>query len=387
MTAGPREPVDRLRVACVIGGMQAGGAERVMAQLCNYFAVRGHDVTLVTLAPAGEESFYELSEAVRYWPMGRAVQGRWLGRPGRVATWIARLRRTFVQLQPDVVISFIELTNVMILLATLGLRIPVVVSERIDPGAYRARLSRLERWLCRLTYPRAARIAVQTARAADFFRDYPAAKLVTIPNPVPAALATARPDATTSDGRYRIIGVGRLDPQKGFDRLIDSFAGLAARFPQWDVAIFGQGPERAALLSQIERHGLSDRIRLMGVTKDIAAEYARAHVMAFPSRYEGFPNALAEGMAAGLPAVAFEDVSGVEDLIVADNTGLLARDSAAAENAIQSLTEQLRRLLESAALRARLGAAARERIGEFRPDIVMTRWDDLVAAVIRENRR
>src|SRR5207253_1527539 len=146
--------------------------------------------------------------------------------------------------------------------------------------------------------------------------------------------------------------------QKGFDLLIDSFAQLAKHFPNWDVIIFGRGEEYASLQSRIERHGLGGRIGLRAPTDDIAGELSRSHAMAFPSRYEGFPNALAEAMAAGLPAVAFENVSGVEDLIAPGVTGILVQwgdgggETAAA---VQSLAEGLGRLMASADLRTRIG--------------------------------
>jgi GalNAc-alpha-(1->4)-GalNAc-alpha-(1->3)-diNAcBac-PP-undecaprenol alpha-1,4-N-acetyl-D-galactosaminyltransferase len=375
----------RLRVVCVIAEMQAGGAQRVMAQLCNHFAARRHDTTLVTLRPSSEEPFYDLSEAVTLLPLGRLAEGAQLGRIARVLAWIAALRRTFVAVRPDVVISFVDLTNVMVLLAALGLRLPVIVAERTDPADYSHRLSRLDRILRRLTYPRANRIVVQTDRAAKFFSHYPPSQIVKISNPVPPASLLARPDEPSPDRRYRIIGVGRLDFDKRFDVLVESFAGLAARFPDWDVAIFGQGTAHATLHAQIERHDLGGRIKLMGLTKDIAGEFARSHVMAFPSRYEGFPNALAEAMAAGLPSVAFENVSGVEDLVVPGKTGNLARwDQRQPESPIQSFTQGLGQLMISAELRAKMGAAAVVRVREFLPEVVLGHWDELMAAVLRE---
>lgn len=377
----PGIPISPLRVACVIAGMQAGGAERVMAQLCNHLAARGHDVTLITLAPASQESFYELSDRVRLSPLGRLTTGTGLARVARVAAWLTGLRTTLRSLRPHVVISFVDLTNVMVLLANIGLGLPVIASERIDPAAYAHRLSGLDRALRRLMYSRANRIVVQTRRAAKFFGRYPSSMLVTIPNPVPVSSPVAQPDQPSIDGRFRIVGIGRLDHQKGFDILVDSFARLATSFPDWDVVIFGQGPDCAKLLAQIESHGLTGRVELKGVTKDIAKEAADSHIIAFPSRYEGFPNALAEAMAAGLPAVAFENVSGVEDLVVSGESGILIRDQERPEGPEQ-FSDALRQLMASAELRANMGATARAQVHRFRPDIVFAQWDQLIATTL-----
>jgi glycosyltransferase involved in cell wall biosynthesis len=373
----------RLRVVCVIADMEAGGAQRVLAQLCNDFA-RDHDVALVTFAPAAAPPFYRLSDSVRLVQLGRPRSGLSFHRTIRVGDLLLKFRPAMKSLKPDVVISFIDLTNIFVLLAAAGLGAPIIVSERIDPAQYAHRLPVLARRLRRPAYSRAARIVVQTARAAAFFRDWPASKLVIIPNPVRPAAAVARPDIPSADGRFRIVAVGRLDHQKGYDLLIESFARLAARFPQWDVAIFGEGAERKALETRIRTLGLSDRVRLMGIIQDIENELARSHVMALSSRYEGFPNALTEAMAAGLPAVAFESVSGVEDLIVPNTNGLIAswRDTQSA--AIQAFGEALSQLMASASLRIQLGAAARRRVEAIEPAAVLGQWKDLIAAVVQE---
>ena len=371
-----------LRIACVISTMMPGGAQRVIAQMCDHFVAHGHDTTLVTLEPKSAGSFFPVSDGVRLMPLGRVSKSAGLGRVWRVAKWVRTIRRAIVSVRPDVVISFIDLTNVTVLMATRGLGVPVIVSERIDPHHHA--IGRLANALRGITYPSAARIVVQTERAAQFFTGYPASKLVILANPVPAATAHARPAESLSNGRWRIIGVGRLDPQKGFDLLVKAFARLAARFPEWDVVIFGQGPERAALLAAVEAHGLTGRFEVAAPTTQVAAELAASHVFAFPSRYEGFPNALAEAMVAGLPSTGFADVSGVEELIVSGRNGLLAAWGTRDEDAVQSLAACLASLMTSAELRVRLGAAAAASVHKFAPDRILTAWDQLVADVLRE---
>jgi glycosyltransferase involved in cell wall biosynthesis len=359
--------------------MQAGGAERVMAQLCNHLAAKHHDVTLVTLTPTLGGPFYDLAEPVRLLPIEHPTANKELGRIIRVFGRIMALRRALATLRPDVVISFVDLTNVMVLLATAGLKLPVIVSERIDPGAYTHRLSRIDRALRYLTYPRASWIVVQTKRAARFFDTRQNSKIVTIPNPVPATDLAAQPDRPSPEGRFRIICVGRLDHQKGFDILIESFLRVAHEFPIWDVVIFGEGSDRSALLTQIQAYGLENRVKLMGISRDVASEMVRAHIIAFPSRYEGFPNALAEAMAVGLPAIAFNGVSGVEDLIIDDETGLLIDwDQSKPESPIPPFVDGLRKLMTEAELRMRLGAGGKIRVQQYSPEIILKQWQQLI---------
>ena len=373
-----------MRIACVIASMQAAGAQRVMAQLCNHFAALGHATTLFTLEPAGTRPFFALDPAVDLRPLGRPGEGGGLARALRVARWIAALRGAIRTLAPDVVVSFIDLANVMVLIATRRLGIPVIVSERIDPHVHA--IGRAGVGLRRLTYPHADAVVVQTARAARYFADAPLRRLEIIANPVPTAAALAKPAQAHADGRCRLIGVGRLHRQKGFDLLVPAFAPLARRFPGWDVAIYGAGEEQAALDALIAEAGLAGRFVIHPPTPAIRDALAGAHAMAFPSRYEGFPNALAEAMAAGLPATGFRDVSGVEDLIEHGRTGLLAEWGASEADAVHSLSSQLAALMASPGLRQDLGEAARRRTQDFAPAAMLGRWEELVVDVVRRAR-
>lgn len=381
----PKSPTTPLHIACVIYSMEPGGAQRVMAQLLAHFVSQGHLATLITFETSADQSFFPLDERVRVLPLGRASEGGGLGRVGRVIGWVHSLRRAVIAIKPDVVISFIDLTNVMVLLATRGLGLPVVVSERIDPRHHA--IGRVGTALRRLTYPKADRIVVQTTRAARYFATMPRVRLVTLANPVPPARLQAQPDRAGGNGRWRIIGVGRLDRQKGFDLLIAAFANLAGRFPDWDVITFGKGLERDTLQQQIDRHGLGQRIVLAEPSQSIAVELAASHIFAFPSRYEGFPNALAEALAAGLPCVALADVSGVEDLIEHKVSGLISEWGNGDDDAIGSLTANLAQLMEHNQTRLDLGIRARARIDAYAPAQILQAWDQLVADVVQERKK
>jgi glycosyltransferase involved in cell wall biosynthesis len=201
-------------------------------------------------------------------------------------------------------------------------------------------------------------------------------KISVIANPIEIPALIAEPAKAGANGRFRVIAVGRLAPQKGFDGLIESFALIADRFPLWDLVIFGQGNERQRLENDIRLRGLTGRIYLAGVTQDIYRELVTSHLMAFPSRYEGFPNALAEGLATGLPAVGYAEVSGVEELIVHRRTGLVVQT---AQDHV-AFAESLARLMTDANLRVRLGAQARQHVIQWSPDRILRAWEDVLVA-------
>ncbi|WNK01368.1 glycosyltransferase family 4 protein [Thalassospiraceae bacterium LMO-JJ14] len=372
---------DRLRVVCLIPAMRAGGAERVMAGLCNALASAGDEVTLITLAPEAEMPFFPLAPEVRLMPLDRLNKDTGLSRLCSLAGRLFDLRKAVRTAEPDVVLSFLDTMNITAVLVTRFLGVPVVVSERIDPGAYLHRIGRFKSALRRLTYPWADRLVVQTARAGNFFTWMAPSRLTVLPNPVPQPELTAAPDRPDTNGHFRIVAVGRLDDQKGFDLLIEAFALIAGDYPDWDLRIIGEGDERAALQQRIGSAGLSDRVGLPGVTKDIGAEYGGANLMVLSSRYEGFPNVLAEAMAAGLPAVAFRGVSGVDELIVHGECGWLADEMNA-----PGLAAAMARLTDSPDLRRRLGAAAMQRVATLSPEEIFGRWRMLLLQVASQGR-
>ena len=345
-----------------------------MSYLLAHLAKR-YTVALLTLERPGTRSFYPLPESMKLIKIDK-LGGRWGSRLFRVASRPYRIRREVQAAGADVVISFMDTMNVTALLSCFGLGIPVVVSERNDPA--RHRIGRMKEIARALLYPYACTVVVQTRRIADYFPRSLQPKIRIIPNPIPTVPVQAQPEMPASNGRKRLTAVGSFKVQKGFDRLIDAFALIARDQPDWDLIVFGDGPQRPALEGRINAHRLEARVRLMGVTADIFGELAASHLLAFPSYYEGFPNALAEALAVGLPAIGHRGVSGVEELIVDGETGLLvdAKDGPA------GLAWALSTLMSDGPLRAQFGNAARRHVAQWSPDRIHTLWDRVLAGAI-----
>ena len=339
-----------------------------MSYLVSHLAQR-HDVTLLTLESPDVASFWPLPSSVE--PVGLDKLGgtgatrrvRVLARPGRIRQQV-RAR------SPDVVVSFMDTMNVTALLSCLRLEVPVVVSERNDPALHR--IGRAKELLRDRSYQLARCVVVQTERIARYFAPRLQTKLRIIANPVPQFPDCAAPARPGADGRFRMVGVSRLEPHKGFDRLIQAFADVAEAHPDWDLRILGEGRERTALERLVRARHLDGRVQMPGIVKDVVGELCAAHAMAFPSRYEGFPNALAEGLALGLPAVALQGVSGVEDLIVDGETGLLVSGDRTA------LADALSRLMRDPAMRRQFGDAARRHVRQWAPSKVLARWEEVL---------
>lgn len=368
-----------MRVAFVLAALDAGGAERVVDLLSRAVLAQGWDVTIITFDRPADRIFHRYEERVRLRRLAlpNAARG-----PARLLLMIRRVRALRKLLRAerfDVAVSFLTKINVLALLARIGTGTPMIVSERNNP--LRQRSNMVWQILLDRLYPTATAIVMQTEGSKRCLPPAQRVRALVIPNPVPAPQPQSRSTAPPT-----IVAVGRLNEQKGFDLLLSAFAAIADKLPDWRLMIFGEGPERAALASRIDRLGLADRASLPGLSTTPAGWIAACDIFVSSSRYEGFPNALAEAMRAGLPAVAFDCDFGPADLITDNVDGLLVPP----EN-VPALAAALLRLASDKALCDRLGASAAARTARFDSLHIDGTWIDLMTSCAavdhRANRR
>lgn len=363
-----------LRVTLVISSLGSGGAERVMATLANYWARNQKAVTLITLA-GSQSDFYRLDPRVSRIALDvfsessgplQALQNNWHR--------LRKLRNAVLESHPQVVLSFTDATNVLVLLALRRTRIPVVISERIDPRFHRIAAG----WslLRKVTYRWAAALVVQTNAVRDWAQKVVSAdRIAVIPNPI------ADDDAIVGEIEGVplphppfIAAMGRLDPQKGFDLLLSAFEKAVSTLPEWSLVIIGEGAERVRLQKKATELGIAERVHFLGRVKQAQQVLQKAEMFVLSSRYEGFPNALLEAMNCGRAVVSFDCPSGPGDLITNEQNGILVP----AGNTT-ALAEALRRVMRDPALRHRLSGAAREVREHFALPIVAQQWETLLS--------
>ncbi len=366
------------KLALVISSMRSGGAERVMANLANALVEQGYDITLILFTAPSEESFFTID------PQVKVLHLNCLSHHKNPLVYLKNmlyclyiLRKTVKSLNVQGIISFLESVNMAVLVATIGLKIPVIISERIDPAFHR--IAKFYAFGRLKIYQLCTKLVVQTKSVYDYFPTKFQPFMEIIPNPV----STSPVQKTNhADEVTHIVSVGRLTPQKNHAILIRAFAYIIEDYPNVQLTIIGDGEERSNLEQyiQIVRQILAPHIdpaksiHLPGAIKNITPELLKADLFVFPSLYEGFPNALCEAMSIGLPVIA-SNVTGNRDLVVHNKNGLLfeAKDAHdLARQIIQMMDVTVRRRLASESIKVTL---------DYQADKIYARWINLIENV------
>jgi glycosyltransferase involved in cell wall biosynthesis len=366
-----------MHILIVIHSLQLGGAERVTAYLSRLWIAAGRRVTIATLSAGG--AFYGLDPSVRVAAVGlargsRGIVDAVLGNLRRVRAIRALIR----DLKPDVTIGMMTSASVLVAFAGLGLPSRTLGVEHCYPPYFATD----RRWTLarKYAYGLLNVVIAQTEMASAWLRTHTyARRFVTIPNavewPLPESEPAISPAAIFAPSLKLILAAGRLEPEKGFSHLIDAFGQLHGMAADWGLVIMGEGSQRAALESRVRALGLEQRVLLPGQAGNMKDWYKRASLFVLSSLSEGFPMALLESMAAGVPAVSFDCDAGPREMIRHGMDGVLVPvgDETALAKAMGALMndERLRAEMAGHAI------AVRERFSKER---VLALWDEAFKA-------
>ena len=347
-----------MKLLFVVPSLKSGGLERAASLLASQWSTyEGTQVVLLTLDCT--PPFYELDSRVQVVQSPDAFQrSHRLIKAIKLWFWLRKQGR---QLKPTTVLSFGEGFNAFVLFALLSLGIPIFLGNRTTPVTS---LRGFRGTVNPVAYRRAAGVFLQTEKSLEMLQPrYQGSKFIVIPNPIKELAVPI------SYARKRIFSTGSLGGKKNQGELIDIFAALADEFPEWDLVLAGEGPNRAALEAQVAEAGLTGRVLLPGAVKDLGRLYESGSVFAFASLLEGFPNALGEAMSAGLAVIAYDCLTGPSDLIHHGQNGLLIplHDRAAFEKG-------LRQLMEEESLRSKLGTVAKAQAPKFSEEAVAKKY-------------
>lgn len=359
-----------LRVLFVLPDLDGGGAQRVTLSLLRQLDAARYAISLLVLNGPGALSPQVPPRVSLLYPP--QIPG------ARVGQWSV-LRHALTH---DVLVAALELrTSFYVHFAAQLLRKPAILWVRIAFGEYAATMSERNRRLSRRAYrdiPNVVFVAEGARRSLAQWLGGEGSRWRTIHNlfdrsgyPAPASIAPQ-----TSPTAPLLLGIGRLEARKGFDRLIDAFAQVVAAGRDARLVILGEGPMRGALEAQVRQLGLGDRIELPGFTPDPLSWMARATAYVLSSRNEGLPGTILEAMACGAPVIATDCPSGPREMLQDGEVGLLVP-----VDDPPALREAMLRVLDDPGLRQRLSRAGLLRIRAFEPARITAQWDALFAEV------
>ncbi|MEL7028217.1 MAG: glycosyltransferase [Pseudomonadota bacterium] len=307
-------------VAFIINSLEGGGAERVFAAILDALSERLSEHQVHVLLLDDREEKYALPSYVK--------AGR-LRAQGSLAASVWRVRRTLRRIAPDVALSFLTRANCANIIAALSLKHRCLISERVNTSSHfgDGLSGKANKIAVRALYPMADGVlAVSQGVGEDLVRNFgvPRERIAVAYNPIDVErlhrLAAAR-GGLDRPPPY-LVSAGRLTPNKNFEVLLQAYA-LAA--PNEALVILGEGPDRARLETRARELGVGDRVSFPGYLDNPYPVIAAASLYICSSNAEGFPNALAEAMALGVPVVSTDCPSGPAEILAG---GLVERPTA-----------------------------------------------------------
>ena len=370
-----------MKIVFFISQLGHGGAENVVANLTSQLAKKGHRIILIS--HLGNQ-FYTVSDDVKLIDVQRWEYNTYEGSlteriykkaANRFKDYV-HIRRILKEETPDVVISFLQAWLWQLIMVCTG-RYPLICAERnamIRPVHKNFLIKQL---FYRMAY------AVQVMSRHDkawlrgrYKRIYP------MPNPLRFEPLNKEKYDALFPNRKNILACGRVNTQKGFDKLIIAFSKIAHDYPEWNVDICGEIENQAyyqKLLELVKENDLQGRIVFLGPRSDVDAVMQSHSIFCLSSQNEGFPNVLSEAMANGLACVSFDIITGPSEIINDGLDGIIVEDQN--ESALASGLELL---ISNEDLRCSLGLHAIENIKRFEKDRIVNKWELFFSSIVND---
>jgi glycosyltransferase involved in cell wall biosynthesis len=346
--------MNKKKLCLVIPSLQAGGMERVMTVLAEYFAAKENIETYLILYGITREIFYQIPDNIKiYKPSFNFNNKR---RQFYTIKTMIYLRKTIKEINPHSILSFGEYWNNFVLLSLFGLRYYAFVSDRSQPDKS---LGWVHDMLRQKLYPKAKGLIFQTEKAKEIFlskNDHN--NIAVIGNPI----REFGPAICPSKREKQVLMVGRLIETKHQDKLIEMFARVSQS--DWKLIIVGYDHLKQHHMNRLKKLAedlkIGQRVIFTGKQDNIDEIYLKSSIFAFTSSSEGFPNAIGEAMSAGLPVIAFDCVAGPSEMITDGYNGYLIPLFD-----YKQFESKLAKLMADENLRNVLGSNAREKIIRF----------------------
>lgn len=347
-----------MKILFFIGGMERGGAERVISILANNYAEKGHSVEIGLLL--SEKVQYQLHKDIKI--IDFTCSNKSYIR--NVPRWILNIRKHISISKPDCIVSFVGRINMLVLTSTIGFNIPIVVSERNDPK-HDGR-GKLLQCYCNHIYKTAKSIVFQTEYEKSCFSKTLNSKSIVISNPISVSITENKHE------RLEIVTAGRLMPQKNQKLLINAFSRIHKRFPNIVLKIYGEGILRKDLQDLINKYGLEKSITLCGNVEDLHERISGARIFVLTSEFEGQSNALLEAMMLGIPCIS-TNYSGANEIINNNVNGILVE-----KGNVKELESAMTLLLTNKELRNSIIKQGIKTCKKYKKEIVVEKWEEII---------
>lgn len=353
--------------------------ERIVMAKASWLAENGHKVIIVTTEQNGRADFYRLHKNIKRIDLdilysntnGMNPLKKAFKRSNRIRLHKKLLSKVVTTEKPDIIIS--TFGNEIGIVPQLNYKCPKIAEIHFSRW-YRLQLNRKGIWSAidkYLTYKdkkvlsKYDKFIALTKEDALNWKDQK--NLIVIPNFIsPHTFTHAQLE------NKRMIAVGRLSFQKGYDMMIDAWKIVAKKYPDWRLNIFGSGELKDKITQQIKKNDLEEQVKIHNPTFDIINEYVNSSALLLSSRYEGLPMVLLEAMSVGLPCIAFTCQCGPKDVIQNNENGILVE-----EGNIDSFANAIISLIEDNNLRKRLGQQAYKDSKQYTVSDIMPKWEQL----------
>ena len=359
-----------MKILIVVNSFQQGGAERAAIRVAESMLGDGHNIVVATWS--NSHDFYKLDSNIKRINLGNFFHhsGFLVPRLGRRFSNIGKFfnliqhRSEIKKIKPDVVVCFEALVGSITAISLLGTKFPVVISERVNPNPAVYKPHQIAQKLRPFIYKRIATCSVQTQGFANWVHSHWNITAVVTPNHIPNDWIFKR--VTIENEVTRIVSIGRVEPQKGFDTLLNSWSRLGSITTGKSLEIFGSQNNPEYLEFLMEK--APSNVHFHDAQEDIKAVLDDSSVFVSSSRFEGFPNVVLEALARGVPTIA----SFSSDIINAlNNVNALLGYEPEDED---KLTTHLRRIIEDSSTRIQLSMAANEAISHYTWKEVGNHW-------------
>ena len=366
-----------MKITLLIGSLAGGGAERVVCNLANYLADKGHEITVLTVS---DKQTYKINDNVRHVVLYGESDSKL---PHQIINIIRlyRMNRYFRKENADVYITFLPKLTKFILAQRRFIKCPIILAERADPGTF-CNKSEKNRKMFKKYYPHADGYIFQTEDARDYYK----AQGIDVKNSVviPNAINTEfiRPQYK-GERRKAIVGAGRLTKQKNFSLLIRAFSEVSKKYPDYTLEIYGEGPLKSGLINEAQALGIAEKVKFQGYVKNLGDRIQDATLFVLSSDFEGMPNALMEAMALGLPVISTDcPAGGSKFLIKNKKNGLLVPT-----NDVNAMIDAISYILKNSKETKKMAQLAHNVGDELQFEKIYDKWTEFISYIYKGEKK